>query len=328
MFALHLITNQRLYSFVLITSLAVLACTLASLFGRYQFLELATHFRLQYALAASACVILLIVFRSWKLLPVVLSCAALNWAFIVPYYSAAVRRPVDPSSSIHLRVMLANVAWSNRNYGALDAAVTEERADVAVLQEFTEEWQSHLQSFESQYPYSKLVPKPGGSGMAFFSRYPLEEVEVLSLDASTHIALRIRVNVQGTPLSILSLHPPTPVRSDKFSNRNLQFVRAATLMKETAGAKLLIGDLNTTMWSPYFKDLIRDSGLRDARLGFGLQPSWPMPLPAILLIPIDQCLVGSALTVEAFRVGARTGSDHRPLVVDISVPGSAMRASR
>jgi endonuclease/exonuclease/phosphatase (EEP) superfamily protein YafD len=327
LFGIHFITSQHAYVLVMVTSIAVAASTLASLFGRHSYLELATHFRLQYALVASVCVVLLIVFHSWKLLPIVLCCAVINWFYIAPYYSATPGASASPAA-VHLRLMLANVLGSNRNYSVLIATVDQERPDVAVLQEFTDEWRRHTQTLDSRYPYSKVVPKPGGSGMALFSRYPIENVEVLALDSSTHLALLAKVNVAGTPISILSLHPPTPVRADKFSNRNEQFARAASLMRATAGAKVLIGDLNTTMWSPYFMDLVRDSGLRDARIGFGLGPSWPLPLPAILQIPIDQCLVSETMAVERLRTGGRTGSDHRPLIVDVSFAVPPMRASR
>ena len=323
MFDRPLITSQRIYLWVLIASIAIFAGTLASLFGRHLYLELATHFRLQYALGASACALLLIGFHSWKFLPVPVLCAILNWALIVPYYSTRTQ-PTDVPSGVHIRLMLANVFKSNQNYAALTGAINQEQPDIAVLQE----WQSNLTDLSAEYPYSQQVPKAGGSGMALFSRYPIEQAEVLTLDASSHPALHVQINVQGTRLSILALHPPTPVRSDKFSNRNQQFVRAAALIKADSGAKLLIGDLNTTMWSPYFIDLIRDSGLRDARIGFGLQPSWLMPLPSVLQIPIDQCLVGETIYVQGVRVGARTGSDHRPLIVDVNFPKSAMLVSR
>lgn len=157
--------------------------------------------------------------------------------------------------------------------------------------------------------------------MAVLSRYPFEDAETLTLDSSTHIAIRARVNVAGTPVSVLSLHPPTPVRTDKFNNRNQQFTRAASLLRTTSGPRFLIGDLNTTMWSPYFADLLRESGLRDARRGFGLMPSWPVPLPAFLQLPIDHCLVSNDIVVEGIRTGARTGSDHRPLIVDMKISG-------
>lgn len=322
---MHLITSQRIYFFVVVTSVAVSAFTLASLFGRHSYLELATHFRLQYALAASACVILLVVFHSWRLLPLALCCAAFNLAVILPYYSPT-SLPATSPGAIRLRVMHANVLGSNKDYSALTAAVEEARPDVVVLQEFTEEWQEHLKSLSSQYPYSEAATRPGGSGMALFSRYPLEGAEVLTLDASTHSALSARVKIDGVTFSVLALHPPTPVRPDKFANRNEQFARAASIMRGTQGPKLLIGDLNTTMWSPYFTDLVKESGLRDARQGFGLRPSWPVPMPALLQIPIDHCLVGGGMAVEAIRTGGRTGSDHRPLIVDVSFENSAIRA--
>ena len=81
-----------------------------------------------------------------------------------------------------------------------------------VLQELTDEWWNQIKALTSDYRYSKAVPRPGGSGLAILSRYPLEDVEVLSLDASTHLALLARVNVDGTMVSMLALHPQTPVR--------------------------------------------------------------------------------------------------------------------
>lgn len=327
MFGQHVITYQRIYLCVLITSIVIAGFTLTSLFGRHQFLELATHFRLQYALGASVCALILIGFQSWKFLPVPICCAVLNWVLIFPYYSAATR-PTNLPPGVHLKLMLANVLGTSRDYATLTAVVTQEQPDIVVLQEFTEAWRSNLNNLTTLYPYAKLAPKSGGSGMALFSRYPIEAADVLELDASGHPALHVRTNVEGIRLSILALHPPTPVRWDKFSNRNLQFARAAPLIKADPEPKLLIGDLNTTMWSPYFSDLVKGSGLRDARLGFGLQASWPMPLPAPLRIPIDHCLVSDDISIQGIRIGARTGSDHRPLIVDVNFPKSTAQASR
>ena len=239
-----------------------------------------------------------------------------NLFYIVPYYLKAPNHLHD-AGSINLRVIAANVLGSNKNYATLIKAVSDERADIVVLQEFTEEWLQQTKVFASEYPYYKTVPRPGGSGMALFSRYPLAEVAIRKLDASTHVAILARINVESTVVALLALHPPTPVRTNKFLNRNRQFSEAASILSATKGPRLLIGDLNTTMWSPYFTDLERDSGLRDARLGFGIKPSWPMPLPAFLQLPIDHCLVSDEVTVTSIRTGKRTGSDHRPLIVDV-----------
>lgn len=312
------VTTQRIYLLVAGVTLAVSAFTLASLFGRHQYLELATHFRLQYALGASVCVVLLAAFHSWRLAPLALCCAVLNWAYVLPYYFKGPNDARGPEAR-RLRLLHANVLGGNRDYAALNSLVEAERPDILVLQEYTEAWEANVRGLRERYPYWKSAPRPGGSGMALFSRYPLEAAEVLALDDSTHLAIYARVSVEGVPLSVLAIHPPTPMRPDKFANRNRQFQRAASIMREARGPKLLIGDLNTTMWSPYFRDLERDSGLSNARDGFALIPSWPVPLPSPLQIPIDHCLVGGGVSVSGIRAGGRTGSDHRPLIVDVSI---------
>jgi endonuclease/exonuclease/phosphatase (EEP) superfamily protein YafD len=327
MFPLQLVSPQIIYKFVIAILVIVSAFTLISLFGRHAYLELATHFSLQYALISSVCIILLVIFHSWRLLPVAVFCALLNWSYILPYYFAKPQR-VNDSSAVHLRLMQMNVLGSNKNYSAVTEAVSEANPDIIALQELTEEWHHQTQVLHSEYPYQRAVPRPGGSGMALLSRYPLEEVEVLTLDASTHLAIIAKVNVDGTLVTVLSLHPPTPIRTDKFLNRNEQFTKAASILRATKGTKFLIGDLNTSMWSPYFADLVKESGLRDARAGFGLITTWPMPLPAFLQIPIDHCLVSDDVVVKGIKTGRRTGSDHRPLIVDVQFKRSELQASR
>jgi endonuclease/exonuclease/phosphatase (EEP) superfamily protein YafD len=325
MFLFQVVSSQLIYKSALIALIIVSTFTLISFFCHHAYLELASQFRLQYALVSSVCIILFIIFHSWRLLPLAICCALLNLAYILPYYFVASHQ-ANYSSEANLRLILANVLGSNKNYAALIEAVNEANPDIIVLQEFTEEWWNHTQILNFDYPYYKAVLKPEFSGMALLSRFPLEEVEILTLDDLTHIALRARVNIAGITVSILVLHPPPPIRRDKFLSRNKQFTHAASILKSTTGTRLLIGDLNTTMWSPYFTDLVRESGLRDARRGYGIRPSWPMPLPVFLQIPIDHCLVSDDIMIKGIRTGRRTGSDHRPLIVDMQFKRSELHA--
>nr|WP_094673053.1 hypothetical protein [Hydrocoleum sp. CS-953] len=69
----------------------------------------------------------------------------------------------------------------------------------------------------------------------------------------------------------------------------------------------MAGDLNTTMWSPYYQKLEQKTGLRNSRLGFGILPSWPAKgfshsivfyiLSRFFQIPIDHCLISSEIKV-------------------------------
>jgi endonuclease/exonuclease/phosphatase (EEP) superfamily protein YafD len=105
-----------------------------------------------------------------------------------------------------------------------------------------------------------------------------------------------------------------------FLLRNAQLQEAAMTMRQLPEPKILIGDLNTTVWSPYFSQLVEESGLRDARKGFGVVPTWPTDFPTPLMrIPIDHCLVSRDIRVVNIGAGPRVGSDHLPLIVDLGI---------
>jgi endonuclease/exonuclease/phosphatase (EEP) superfamily protein YafD len=301
-----------------LTVAIISALTLISLLGRYPYLELSTHFRLQYAWISLICIVVLSFLRSCKLVLPITLCAFFNLAQIIPYYYAPERQIQDLPANT-LKIMLANVEGSNKNYPALIQTVKSVNPDFLVLQEITDKWWSNIQVLTSVYPYFKAVPRPGGTGLAIFSRYPIEAAEVLFFDESTHPALYCKINLEGTLLAVLAIHPPTPMNPIKFAYRNGQFAQAASIMKTAAEPKLLIGDFNTTMWSPYFEALVKDSGLRDARLGKGLYPSWHAGLPPFMSIPIDHCLVGKKIDVNSIETGNNTGSDHRPLILNLRI---------
>ena len=82
------------------------------------------------------------------------------------------------------------------------------------------------------------------------------------------------------------------------------------------GALIVVGDLNTSPWSPHFRDLLTATGLRNAAAGHGWIPTWPTWFwPA--LIPIDHVLVRGPLGVEDLERGPDVGSDHYPLIAGL-----------
>ena len=307
-------------------ALGTAALTLVAFFGRHEYLELATHFRLQYALAASLCAAALLAARAWPAAALAACCAAVNWAYIAPFYAAAPPAPAAAAGA-PVRLLLSNVYYKNRDVPELIATVEREKPDVVMLVEVTENVWNQLVPLADQYPYWRSRPRAGGSGLVLLSRLPIDSADVVTFGTPDQPGLFARLEVGGADLSLLALHPPTPIRARKFAYRNRQFEGAAALMRETPGPKVLVGDLNTTPWSPYFQDLVAASGLRDVRVGSGLWTTWPMPLPAFLRIPIDHCLTSDDVTVRGFTTVGETGSDHRALIVDVSVAGGASVAA-
>ncbi len=323
MFVNHEILRKTVHRLTCLTAIVVSVLSLINVFGSYPYLELSTHFMLQYAWLSLICIIALCSYRSWKLILLVAAIFFFNTSQIIPYYYAA-QPQAKNLPAVNVRVMLANVQGNNKDCPSLIEAVRFINPDILVLQEVTADWWEKIEVLTANYSYYKSVPRAGGSGLTLFSRYPIEKADVLTLDASTHPALFSQINLEGTRLSLLTFHPPTPMRRDKFDYRNGQFSQAAEIMKTSAEPKMVIGDLNTTMWSPYFQTLIKDSGLKDGRIGKGLHPSWNAALPAFLRIPIDHCLVGEKIEVENIEVGDYTGSDHRPLIIDVRVEKQAI----
>jgi endonuclease/exonuclease/phosphatase (EEP) superfamily protein YafD len=86
------------------------------------------------------------------------------------------------------------------------------------------------------------------------------------------------------------------------------------------GRGIIIGDFNTTPWSPAFRHLASGTW-RDAAdvVGHGLRPTWPSwtPLP---VSPLDHVLVTGGLGVSEVNAADVAGSRHRALLVTVVVP--------
>ncbi|PYS68006.1 MAG: hypothetical protein DMF69_21435, partial [Acidobacteria bacterium] len=135
---------------------------------------------------------------------------------------------------------------TNKKYQKLLKVVRTANADVVVLQELTATWNEETQGLRQEYPHVVFEPRPSGSGMAVLSRYPLEEAQTLTLDDSSHIAILVRLKIGEESISVLALHPTTPITPFRFKNRNRQYREAAALVKNIAGPRVIIGDLNVT----------------------------------------------------------------------------------
>jgi hypothetical protein len=80
----------------------------------------------------------------------------------------------------------------------------------------------------------------------------------------------------------------------------------------------LIGDLNTTMWSPYYKNYIGNTQLKNTRYGFGILPTWKI-IHQFFAIPIDHSLVTPDIKINNVYTGRSIGSDRLPLITNLQL---------
>lgn len=299
-------------------SIAVLLLTLGSFFWRYPYLELITHFRLQYFEAAIMSFICLLFFASWSFAFVAFILIFLNGIYILPYYLPK-KNSTQNVTTFPFKVMTANIEYKNLSYDKLLESVKTANPDILILQELTEVWRQNVKGLENNYAYFQTEARKGGSGLAIFSRFPIQDLEVLDFDESGRASIFCKIRLGEKLLSLLTIHPSTPMNKIQFLSRNKHFAEAAKIINAASEPKMLIGDMNTTMWSPYFSQLAADSGLRDVRIGKGLLTSWVSFFPAPFRIAIDHCLISKTIELEDVSIGDFTGSDHLPLIVDLKI---------
>jgi endonuclease/exonuclease/phosphatase (EEP) superfamily protein YafD len=300
---------------IILGLLIVLTFSIISYFGTlHRRFEITSHFKVQYLAAAVVCLLLLISLKAWRWTAVAMFCLLLNSISVLPWFVTSSK----PNRSAHnLRLLLSNVNAANTNYPALLHLVETEKPDLLIVQEASDGWVEALESIRTTHPYSRFVMNRDNAGIALFSRFPVEEFDTISADSLDFPSLVVRINIEDVKIGLISLHPPPPGTDAYLWERNQQFVKVAELVKRIPHPVIVAGDLNSSVWSPYYSEFVKQSGLVAARKGFGILPTWPTH-NRFIRIPIDHCLVSNDIQVSDCRTGTEVGSDHLPLLTDIT----------
>ncbi len=305
--------------FWLLTTLAAAGvglCTVFGFLGRIWWgFDWFSHFRVQYfGLLGAAALVLLgggkyTEAGLWGLF------AFVNLGIILTIY---IRFPGAPLTGKTYRALLCNVLQENRQHDKILALVRVSKPDFIVLLEVGEAWMESLAPLETDYPYH--INRFWGEenyDIALFSRIPFADVEIRHFEANRVPSVVARFDLDERRLTVIGTHPAPPKSKVQFDHRNEHLLELARFASAQRGEVMALGDLNMTSWSPFFRELLRVSGLRDGRQGFGVQPTWPVNLPP-LMIPLDHVLVSQGIHIRQRRLGPPVGSDHRPVIVDFS----------
>jgi endonuclease/exonuclease/phosphatase (EEP) superfamily protein YafD len=304
---------------------AALAHPVASIVGRHFWLaDLISHFQAP-AVVASLIAISLTVVQHRR---VALGLAFLAVVQIVPLfqYSGANPVPPDPKSPERLRVLMINVLFDNWMHDDVAYLIRTEKPDVVGLVEFTPAWRVGLEDVRKSYPYRMEYPA-GTSGLALWFRKPpltLDQPEWLV--EGRNPVIHATFEFAGRERQLWLVHPTSPLKLRTFQPGNPEIDAIALRVKQTGGSKLVLGDMNSTEGSAHFQDFLSVSGLRDSRLGFGRQGSWPTDMP--YRISIDHLFLTDDLAVIDRRLGFNVGSDHFPLVVELAPAAATNEATQ
>jgi endonuclease/exonuclease/phosphatase (EEP) superfamily protein YafD len=229
--------------------------------------------------------------------------------------------PAAARHAPHLRLVTANLRYTNPRPEALARELARDGADVLVMQELTEHWWATLRStgLLDAYPNEVHVVHKDAGGAAVLSRLPMSGERIIDVDGWPFIAAT--VSVDGHPVRVFDVHPVPPAY---LLARHRRMVRAITaeLRDATRGDAPVVaaGDYNATQYNRWLHTLA-GLGYRSAHeeRGRPFATTWPNGEHHIPPIRVDHVLHTRGIVALSVHEGHGTGSDHRPVIADLAV---------
>lgn len=293
--------------------------TLLAFLGRLWWpFELLSHFRWQYLIYLTIGTGVMAIARLWPGVALSAGFGLVNLVVVAPLFVPPAGNTTHlPTTTPTFRAILFNALYENPYPDQFVDFVQETQPDFIMLLEVAPNFIVLLDELDETYPHYYGQPHYSPAGIALLSRHPLDHAELITIAELGRSSLVATITLDGQPITLVGTHPSVPVGAEGARRRNIELAALGEWVATRPGQTLILADLNTTPWSPYFHDLLETGGLGNGRLGFGLNPTWPTWHP--IKIPIDHALTTPGLTVQNFRVGTAPGSDHYPIIVDFAL---------
>ncbi len=253
---------------------------------------------------------------------------------IVPYTPLWPRQMVGarrPTRGATVRLLVANVLDTNREYGTFLDLVARARPDVVLAVEVNRAWFTALAPLAEAFPHRVYEPRENGYGIALWSRLPLQEARVEHVvDPTVPSVHATLVLPSGQRVAFHGLHPrpPVPEESTDTVGRDAELVAVGRTARTDRWPTIVAGDLNDVAWSHTTRLFLRLSGLLDPRRGRGFFHTFDAR-SRLVRFPVDHVFASSRFTlVELTRLPAG-GSDHFPVLVEFALePDATERQER
>ncbi len=227
------------------------------------------------------------------------------WDFVAP-------RRASPAEGAKVRVLFHNAWMRNEDPSRVIALARAASPDVVALIEVRRDWHPALDELADLYPYRVMEPRYGET--VIFSKTPLEPFDAPGAGASIVFADIQRPS--GPALRLAVTHFTRPWPWDDPGAQREQLTRFGRAWRANGEPDLVVGDFNGAPFSPPLQALSEQTGLRPV---VGAGGTWPTFLPAIFRLPIDNALVGVRVSAATRDVRGNTGSDHAPVVIELTL---------
>ncbi len=231
-----------------------------------------------------------------------------------PQWSPQGSKP-DPQATV-VRLYSANLFYLNNDTARIRRSIEAADADIVVLVELARDPALRIDELLAGYPYRaasmRLDQTRGPSRSVIASRWPLT-ARADPPDGLHAVAATARTPLG--PIHVVGVHLTRPWPFQHSWGQISQTMTLDSVVEEMGGPVIVAGDFNSVSSARIGKQIRRDIGLRPAP---GFPGTWPTDLPSALGITIDQVYASSDLAFVSRRLGRPTGSDHRPVVTEIT----------
>jgi len=273
----------------------------------------------------------------WVLLPALVALVARRWLAAAVGVVAVAMLAVSvlprvlpdhnrgPTAGTELPVLTANLLAGGADPATIVGLVRDHDVAVLALQEFTASARDGLSAagLDALLPYSSLLPEPGTTGSAVYSRLPVSAPGAHRNGGGFQQAYATIQPPGGTAIIVESAHPLAPFDLAALPDwrRDLENQPRA----DPAGPpRILLGDFNATLDHGPLRALIA-RGYRDAAdaEGSGLIGTWgPYDGDPIPPVTIDHVLVDQRIGIRDVQVHGLPHSDHRAVLASLVVPAA------
>jgi endonuclease/exonuclease/phosphatase (EEP) superfamily protein YafD len=323
--------KKRLLNLTEIFSLLIIYAYGMSLLADYGwFYDVHSHFAIQYAIGGFGCSLLFLLFRKWYFALTLFLIALLNVYEVRTSYSEPWQIKPPHSEQPNLVIAQYNKLFINQEWDRIGEWMEQNAKDIDIL--FVQESGVHslylLQKYKKYFPYQfPERPEEFFNDISILSRYPFkaEEVPSLNIDGEmSGVKVVLQTPTMPRPLHLYSIHTQVAFGDKNYKERAEDLLIMENAIKnDPYPYKTFSGDLNLTPYSPVFKTLIRETGMKYNDYSWFPKTTWNDIFHfSFLKIPIDHVLYTPALKLISKEVGPSLGSDHNMVIARFHVPES------
>ena len=290
---------------------------LASLSGiGHRWVDILAQFPAPVLTLTILAVVIVALARWW--LPAAVGAAASVLLLLAVWPQYAPGGPAAAPDSPIVRLYVANLYAMNDDVAAMRASIEASDADIIALVEFGEAPNAAIDTLLAGYPHREITERVVRSEDAvrsvIASRYPLSR---RSTEGNERQMIAAVADTPIGPVRVVGVHLTRPW---PFQFQWGQIIQTQNLIDHIEGARepvVMAGDFNSVASARIGRMLRSEGGLIHAP---GWPGTWPAAAPGPLRMTIDQVYHTRDIAVARRRLGAPTGSDHRPVIVDLARP--------